>query len=213
MLGALLAAGAGEWPLPAGVLGALAMLVAALAVRRRWLLLADAAPGSPERALWVSLAGNAVVAAHLLVMLWRIGPSLVLHTPAVHALGIDSWTLVAGAVLAYWIARDPQPRADERDRAIAARGMRAAHYGLLALLAGAILLLGLVHDGWVARLSRPSIAHWLIFAIIASVVVDAAVRLAAYARDAAGDDADDDDGASGSVERDPDQSDAAEARA
>jgi len=188
-LGALLAAGAGHWPLPAGVVGALAMLAAALAVRRRWGLLADAAPGSPERALWVSLAGNAVVAAHLLVMLWRIGPTLVLHTPAVHAMAIDGWTLVAGTVLAYWIARDPQPRADERDRGIAALGLCAAHYALLVLLAVGILLLGFVHEGWIGQLSRPSIAHWLILAVVTSVVVDALVRLRAYAEDAMHDDA------------------------
>ena len=184
-LGVLLASGAAEWPLRPGVVGVLLMVSAALAVRRRWGLLADAAPGSPERMLWVSLAANAVVAAHLLATLYRIGPTLVMHTPVVHALGIDSWTLVAGAIMAYWIVRDPQPRADERDHAIAARGMRAAYYGLLLVLAIQILVLGFVHHGWVSQLSRPTIAHALILAIIVSVIIDGFTRLRAYAREAA----------------------------
>lgn len=184
-LGALLACGAAAWPLRPGVVGAVLMVAAALAVRRRWGLLADAAPGSPERMLWVALAGNAVVAAHLLVTLYRIGPMLVMHTPVVHALGVDSWTLVGGAIVSYWIARDPQPRADERDQAIAARGMRAAYYGLLLALVVQILVLGFVHHGWVGQLSRPTIAHALILAIILSVLVDGVTRLRAYAREAA----------------------------
>lgn len=183
-LGALLASGAGSWPLRPGLVGVLLMLLAAVAVRRRWGLLADAAPGSPERMLWVSMAGNAVVAAHLLVTLYRIGPTLVMHTPAVHAAGVDSWTLVAGALASYWIVREAQPRSDERDRSIANSGMRAAHYVLLLVLAVQILVLGFVHDGWVAQLSRATIAHALIVAIILSVLADGTTRLHAYARDA-----------------------------
>lgn len=182
-LGLLLAAGAGAWPVRPGLLGALLMAGVALAVRRRWGLLAGAAPGSPERMLWVSLAANAVVAAHLFAALYRIGPTLVMHTPVVHALGQDSWTLVAGAVLAYWIVRDPEPRSDERDGAIAALGLRAAHYALLAMLVVQILTLGFVREGWVAELSRPTIAHALILAIIGSALVDAITRLRAYAID------------------------------
>jgi hypothetical protein len=185
LLGALLASGAAVWPLRPGVVGMLLMVAAALAVRRRWGLLADAAPGSPERMLWVSMAANAVVAAHLLTTLYRIGPTLVMHTPVVHALGVDSWTLVGGAIVSYWIVRDPQPRVDERDNTIAAAGMRAAYYGLLLMLGLQILVLGFVQHGWVSQLSRPSIAHALILAIILSVLIDSVSRLRAYAREAA----------------------------
>ncbi|MFC0679349.1 hypothetical protein ACFFGH_16055 [Lysobacter korlensis] len=184
-LGVVLASGAALWPVPPGIFGALLMVGVAFAARRRWGLLADAAPGSPERMLWVSLAANAVVATHLFATLYRIGPTLGMHTPVVHALGRDSWTLVGGALLAYWIVRDPTPRADERDRTIAVQGLRAAHYGLLLALAVQIGVLGFVHEGWVSRLSRPTIAHALILAIIASVLVDAIARLRAYALDAA----------------------------
>jgi hypothetical protein len=131
------------------------------------------------------MAANAAVAAHLLVALYRVGPSMVMHTPAVHALGVDSWTLVGGAILAYWIVREPGLRSDERDEAIAARGMRAAHYGLLLVLLVQILTLGFVHEGWVSELSNPTIAHALILAIISSAIVDSFVRLRAYAAEAA----------------------------
>ncbi len=183
-LGALIASAAGAWPVRPGIVGGALMVIAALAVRRRWGVLADAAPGSPERALWVGLFGNAVVAAHLAATLWHIGPRMLMHTPQIHALGVDNWTLVAGMAVSYWIARDPQPRSDERDLVIAANGMRAAYYGLLALLVVQILALGFVRDGWVADLSHPSIAHGLILAIIGSCLIDAITRLRAYAADA-----------------------------
>lgn len=194
-LGFVLASGAAEWPVRPGVAGALLIIGAAWAVRRRWGLLADTAPGSPERMLWVSLGANAAVAAHLFTTLYHIGPTLVMHTPEVHALGQDSWTLVGGAVLAYWIVRDPAPRSDERDRAIAVLGLRAAHYALLLLLAVKILTLGFVREGWVAQLSRPTIAHALILAVTTSVLVDAIARLRAYALDAAAAAAEADDAA------------------
>jgi len=184
-LGVALALLAGSLPFPSGLLGVAVMLLPAFAVRRRWVLLAEAAPGTPERQLWVSLGGNAVVGAHLLTTLLHIGPRMLMHTPKVRALGIDSWTLVGGALLAYWIAREPCPRSDESDTHIATHGLRAAHYALVAVLIAQILALGFVEEGWVGQLSHPSIAHGLILALIASVLVDAFERLRLYARDAA----------------------------
>ena len=186
-LGALLTLVPSSWPLRGGAVGVLVMVAAAWATRRRWLLLADAAPGSPERALWIGYAGTAVVGAHLFAILYRIGPNLVMHTEAVHALGIDNWTLVAGALIAHWIARDPEPRQDERDAAIAVAGLRAAHYALMAVLAVQIFALGFVQHGWIAQLSHPSIAHALILSIMAGMLIDHGTRLWLYARDAAQD--------------------------
>ncbi|MCK7592865.1 hypothetical protein [Pseudomarimonas salicorniae] len=182
--GVALASIGGRLPVPGGLLGLAAMLLVALAVRRRWGLLEEAAPGTPERQLWVSLAGHAVVCGHLLTTLWRIGPELALHTPAAHAMGIDSWTLVAGAVLAYLIARDPEPRSDERDSHFAQLGMQAGYYTLVALLIAMILALGFVRGGWIGQLSHAAIAHGLILVLMLSVVADALVRLRCYALDA-----------------------------
>ncbi len=184
-LGVVLALSAGSLPVPGGLIGFGLMLIAALMVRRRWGLLADAAPGTPERQLWISLAGNALVGAHLLTTLIDIGPRMLMHTPRAHALGIDSWTLVGGAVLAYLIAREPRPRRDERDAFIAVRGLRAGYYALVAVLIAQILMLGFAQGGPVAQLSHPLIAHALILALICSVLVDAFERLRLYARDAA----------------------------
>ncbi len=183
--GFLLVHAAAWLPLRAGVVGGVVILLAALLVRRRWLLLADTAPGSPERELWVSLAGHAVVAAYLATSLWQIGPNMIMHTAPMHALGIDVWTLVGAAIGAWWIARDPQPRVDERDRWIAGQGLRVAHYGLVLMLIGLLLALGFSTHGWAAQLSRPAIAHLIILVIILSVLIDAITRLRSYAQDAA----------------------------
>lgn len=183
-LGICLALLAGRLPVPSGLIGVALMLLAALAVRRRWGLLADAAPGTPERQLWVSLAGHAVVGAHLLTTLLHIGPRMLMHTPKVHAMGIDSWTLVGGALLAYWIAREPHPRSDERDAHIAVQGLRAGYYVLVLALIALILVLGFVQGGAVGQLTHPMIAHGLILLLILSVLVDAFERLRRYAQDA-----------------------------
>ena len=55
----------------------------------------------------------------------------------------------------------------------------------LAMLALQILALGFVRDGWVGALSHPSIAHALILAVMASMLIDHGWRLNRYARDAA----------------------------
>jgi hypothetical protein len=183
LLGALLAQLPTSLPLSPGLIGLGLMLLATTLVRQRWLD-PNTAPGSPERALWIGTTATALVGGFLAAVLWKIGPDFVMHTQVVHALGRDTWTLVAGAALAHWPARDRAPREDERDRWIAARGLRAGYLTLIALLLAQILLLGFVDHGWIARWSRPGIAHGLIMAILLSVLVDGCSRLRAYAADA-----------------------------
>ena len=106
-----------------------------------------------------------------------------MHTPLVHRFGIETWTLVIGSAVASWIARDPEPREDERDHVIAARGQKVAYCGLVSLLLLLILALGFVEHGWIGAWSRPGIAHGLILAILLSVVFGILSRLLDYARD------------------------------
>lgn len=181
--GAVLGAGDGLLPVRTGVVGAGLFMVGALLVRRRWLGDPNAAPGSPEQALWLALAANTCVGSYLAAMLLRIGPNFTMHTPLVHRFGIDTWTLVIASAIASWIARDPEPREDERDLAIAARGRRVAYWGLVGMLVVLILALGFVDRGWVGAWSRPGIAHALILVILLSVVLDTLSRLVDYARD------------------------------
>lgn len=170
------------WP---GLLGAGAMVAVALIARMRWFGLDLAPRGSPERRLWVVLGSHAVIGGHLVTALGLIGAGMVMHTQQVHALGIDSWTLVAGGIAAWAIARDPEPRHDERDAQIAYAGLRWAHGTLVALLIVGLVPLGFGWSASVRALSHPMIAHLLIVALLVSVLVDAVVRLRAYRLDAA----------------------------
>jgi hypothetical protein len=183
-LGVAMAMGHGL-PVSPGLLGAAAMVAVALAARRRWFGLDLAPPGSPERTLWVMLGSNAVIGGHLVTALAAIGSGMVMHSAQAHALGIDSWTLVAGGAIAWAVARDPEPRHDERDAQIAHVGLRWAHGVLVALLIAGLVPLGFGWGASVRALSHPMIAHLVIVALLASVLVDAVVRLGAYRRDAA----------------------------
>jgi hypothetical protein len=183
LLGGVLACGATAWPLRPGLIGLAAMVLAALAARNYWLGLRLAAPGSPERALWLGLGSASVIVGHLVASLWRIGPAMELHTRAGHALGTDIWTLVLGSAIAYSIARDPEPRHDERDAQIAARGLSAGYWSLVGILLVLILWLGFGADRAMPALSFAMIAHLLITAVIASRLVCDGVQLHAYGRD------------------------------
>lgn len=185
-VGLLLASGTVHWQFPASWIGVAAMLASAWAARRHWSSLRpDDVPGSPERELWHGLASYSLMAAFLALTLWRIGPVLDLHGAAGHRVGIDSWTLVIGMVISYAIARDPEPRSDERDALIATRGQRAGYYSLLLMLVIAIPLLGFSGDSVVARLNQPMLAHLLILMLAVHYLVTQAAQLRLYAAEAA----------------------------
>ena len=182
LLGAALAWISSVTGLAVGWAGALMMVVLATLVRQRWRLLADLAPGSPERKLWVCLAGASAVGAHLAVLMLMIGPSMQMHTPQMHILGIDSWTLVAGALAAYLLVRDTDPRLDERDQLIAHQARRFAWHVQFVLLSVLILLLGFGERGWASELSHPAIAHLLILSLTLTTIAECAHSLRAYLR-------------------------------
>jgi hypothetical protein len=173
----------GVLPVRPGYLGVALMLVSAMAVRRHWRNLdADSEPGSPERELWHCLATTALIAGHLVSSLWLAGPGMTLHSVAVHAMAIDNWTLVLGALLSFRIARDPEPRSDERDTLFAARSVRAAYATLIGELCMVILILGFGAELGLPVLSLPLVAHVLIVCLMVASMVRCAVQLAAYAR-------------------------------
>jgi hypothetical protein len=104
-----------------------------------------------------------------------------LHSERAHAMAIDTWTLVLGAVLAYRLARDPEPRRDERDRAFAARGIAAGYATSAALTLSFGIALGFGDHTAIARLSRGMIAQLLICTLIVAVMVQYAAQLRLYA--------------------------------
>lgn len=179
--GCALALTQGRLPLRPGLLGLALMLASAFAVRSHWRRAdADSEPGSPERELWHGLASTALIAGHLLAGLALAGPQMELHSVAVHAAAVDSWTLVLGAILSFRIARDPEPRSDERDALFAARATRAAFGTLVAELCVAILGLGFGTQFGLPAFSQPLIAHALIVCLMTASIVRCAVQLALY---------------------------------
>ena len=182
--GALLATQSGLWPVSAGMIGAGVMLAAAVAVRRHWLLLRDAAPGTPERALWLSLASLGINNGFLVTALIQIGPAMELHNRIGHALGRDAWTLAIAGLIAYVIARDPEPRVDERDAQIAALGTRAGYWAQSVLLLILVPLIGFHPDYAHGPLSLPMVAHLLIVALTLAWIIDLWARLRVYRADA-----------------------------
>ncbi len=180
-VGSALALLQGELPVRPGYLGVALMLVSATVARSHWRSLdAEAGPGSPERALWHGLATTALIAGHLVASLWLAGPGMALHSVAAHAMAVDTWTLVLGAILSFRIARDPEPRSDERDTLFAARATRGAYATLIAELCVAILVLGFGAELELPAFSQPLIAHVLIVCLMIASIVRCAVQLALY---------------------------------
>lgn len=185
LFGGVLASGAMSWPMRPGLLGFAVMLASAWMARRYWQgLRPEDGPGSPERALWHGLASYGLLTGHLLVVLWWLGPAMQMHSLAGHALAIDNWTLVLGAVVSYWIARDPEPRQDERDVLIANRGLRAGYNALLVLLLALILALGFGRNTLVEQFNQPMLAHVLILCVLLQCLARTGVQLLLYRRDA-----------------------------
>jgi hypothetical protein len=181
LMGIVLARDLSGWPIRPGLVGAIIMVGMALWLRWRWQHDPDA-PEAPERHALLALSGNLIALFHLLASLWQIGPRLVLHTPAAHAMGVDSWTLFGAALLMGWIARAPGPLQDERDRQIAAAAFRAGHASLLLQLLALVVWLGYGRDPVLGQLTQAMLAQLLVCAWIASCAVQYGACLFAYAR-------------------------------
>lgn len=181
LTGVVLASDVGDWPLRPGLIGFGAMMASAWVARRYWRSLRpDDGPGSPERGLWHGLASYGLLTGHLCMVMWRLGPALDMHSLTGHALAIDSWTLVLGAILSYWVARDPEPRRDERDVLIGTRGRRAGHIALLLMLLLLTLALGFGANTVISRFNQPMLAHLLILIVLLECLVQNVVRLRLY---------------------------------
>ena len=184
--GILLASGSSSWPMRPGYVGFGALVLSAWMVGRYWhgLPPEGSRPGFSERALLHGLASYGLLLGHLSATLWHLGPQFDMHTIAGHALALDNWTLVLGAIVSYWIARDPEPRRDERDGLIRARGLEAGFGALMILLITTILLLGFANDTAFGRFSQPMLAHVLILIVLIQCLVQVVTQLRLYWLDA-----------------------------
>ncbi len=185
LTGASLASGLlSALPLRPGLIGLALMLVSAALARRHWQRSAHG-PGSLERSCWHGLLSYSLLAGHLAALLWRMGPVLDMHSLRGHALAIDSWTLIIGALLSWQIARDPAPRRDERDAQFAAQALSASWYALLFLLLLLTLALGFGERTVVADFNQPLLAHLLILIVTLACAFHQAAQLRLYRLEAA----------------------------
>lgn len=184
-LGALLAVGGDSLPASPGVLGALILVVAAIAARIWWERRARIAgddPGIPEREVWQAMVGTAMICGFVIVVL--LTPGSEVHSHNGDTGGRESWTMIGGALLSWLIIRNPQVKRDERDRAIAALGLKVGYISLALLLI--ILSLNL---GFAPSASLKRVTHWLLANILLALLMLAclaqyAAQLLAYWRDA-----------------------------
>lgn len=170
-----------DLPLRAGWIGLVVLLASAWAARRYWQSCAlRHQPGSPERALWHGLVSYGLVGGHLASVLWQLGPAMNMHSLAGHALAIDSWTLVLGGVISYGIARDPEPRQDERDALFAMQGLRTGHAALVLMLLALIVALGFGERTVIASINHAFLAHLLILGLTLQCMAQDAAQLRLY---------------------------------
>ena len=173
------------WPIKVGYLGFAVMLASAWAARVHWDRRRERVgdePGAPEREVWHCMAANAVVGGHLLGVL--VQPGFDMHSVAGHAHAVDNWTLIGGAVASYFVLHNSGVKQDERDRAIAARAANAGYWALVAMIVVLLLILGFAPRHILAPLTHQVLAHVLIEILVAATLVQSAVQLIGYRRDA-----------------------------
>lgn len=170
--------------LSTGWIGAVALVAWAVLARRRWERLGastGAEPGGPERVVWHRLAGTGILFGHLMVAL--LSPGVDLHVGGGNALAIDSWTILLAVGLSAVVFHGDARDRDERDLAIAARGVRAGYAALILLLIFLLLYLGFAPPDLRRLLTHWVLANLLSGLIIASVLVLNFVQLLGYAHD------------------------------
>ena len=184
LLGVALASADTLLPVRPGLVAGPALVVAVLLARAYWAhrrRLAGDEPSPAERRLWLHLAGNALIVGFVVRVLAEPGSEV--HRSTGDTGGIDSWLMVAGAAVAWWLLREPGDRHDERDREIAALGDRVGYWALVLLLLGFLLTLGFAPPGTLERFTHWLIANALLVLIMAGGVVQYTVQLARYARE------------------------------
>ncbi len=182
--GAGLAAGGLALDIPAGWIGALALIVWAIGARRRWSLLEAAGrePGAPERVLWLRLAGCALILGHLIAAILLAGDNLRLGSG--NSLAIDSWTMILGHQIAAFLFRGDIRMRDERHAPIAARGVRAGYAALILLMLPLLVWMVVMPLALRTLLTHFVLANVIIALMVASYAAMLLVQLFAYARDA-----------------------------
>lgn len=186
-IGALLVGPWIDWPLHEGYVGVLLMLAAAFAMRHHWQQRAATRgnePGEPEREVWHGLASTSLIGAQIATSLYFAGPALTLHSAAATHLGRTTWTLIAGALISWFILHRREVQRDERDRGIVADANRISGQVLALLIVVIAVTIGFTPPPFLAPMSDVFLAHLLLLTLAVASLVNHALQLWGYRRDA-----------------------------
>lgn len=182
--GVLLASWGADLPLRPGVVAAAVLIGGALWMKRHWArrrLAAGDDPSAAERNLWVYLAGTAIIVGYVLIVLMTPGSEV--HRRTGDTGGYDSWLMLGGGAIAWFLLYERGAPRDERDQANAAYGDRVGYWALVLMLIVFLLALGFAPRDLMQRFTHWLIANSLLCLIMAANLVQYVAQLARYARE------------------------------
>ena len=184
-LGAFLAS---SWvsvlPVRAGYAGAAILVAMALAARWHWSQRARIAgddPSATERRAWLNMAGTSMICAYVILVL--LTPGSEVHRATGDTGGYDSWTMLAGAIIAWGLLYVRDARRDERDIAIDAYANKIGYTALVVLLLAFLLMLGFAPRPTMQRFTHWLIANSLLTLIMLAALAQYIAQLICYWRD------------------------------
>lgn len=184
-LGAFLAS---SWvsvlPVRAGYAGAAILVAMALMARWHWHQRARVAgddPSAAERRAWLYMAGTSMICAYVILVLATPGSEV--HRATGDTGGYDSWTMLAGAIIAWGLLYVRDARRDERDIAIDAYANRVGYTALVVLLLAFLLMLGFAPRPTMQRFTHWLIANSLLTLIMLAALAQYVAQLVCYWRD------------------------------
>jgi 4-amino-4-deoxy-L-arabinose transferase-like glycosyltransferase len=182
--GALLAGGWNPLPVRSGYVGGALLVIAAVVARWYWRSrqVSGDDPGAAERHAWLCMAGTALICGFVSVVLMTPGSEV--HRSVGDTGGLDSWTMLAGGLIAWALIYDRDAVSDERDRAIDAHAQKVGYAALVILLLVFLFALGFAPKPVMARFTHWLIANTLLQIIMLAALVQCAAQLIGYARNA-----------------------------
>jgi hypothetical protein len=179
--GALLSVNSFNLPIRPGLIAAISIVATAVWVAKYWrqrALVAGDEPNAAERSAWLSMTGTALISGFVIAVLFQPGAEI--HTRTGDTGGYDSWLMLGGIAMAYFILRDPNLQRDERDVAIANLGTKAGYYALILLLSVFLLILGFAPRDLLQRFTHWLIANALVTLIMLSCLVQYIAQFIGY---------------------------------
>jgi len=170
--------------LPVGWVGALGLIGWTLTVRWHWAKTAKLTglePSVPEQILRFHAVGIALLFGHSLTC--YAFPEMDIHFGQGNYLAIDSWTMIAGMLVAKLIICPNRVIHDERDGIITAYGTKFGYLALIIFVVFFSVFLTILPPRYVPSLSYFVLANIQITIILASLLVKYITQLIAYAKD------------------------------